>query len=50
MRYGLPVFPRLRPRPGGDYAAAGRRAMLGDWEATIPVIKELYIQAVAESG
>ncbi len=38
MRYGLPPVPRLRPRPDGAYAAAGRAAMAGttanNWQAT----------------
>lgn len=34
MRYGLPPFLRLRPRPQGDYAAACAHAMLGDWMPT----------------
>lgn len=36
-RYGLPPFVRLRPRPDGDYAAAARASMTGDWRAMIPV-------------
>jgi fido (protein-threonine AMPylation protein) len=30
MRYGLPPFIRLRPRPDGNYASAGEAAMRGD--------------------
>src|SRR5256885_2859632 len=33
MRYGLPPFIRLRPRPGGGYGRAGAAAMKGDWRA-----------------
>jgi hypothetical protein len=41
MRYGLPPFIRLRPRPGLDYGQAGARAMLGDWEPTVEVFRRL---------
>ncbi|HKW16374.1 MAG TPA: Fic family protein [Terriglobales bacterium] len=34
MRYGLPPFVRLRPRPGDGYETAGIRAMRGQWEPT----------------
>ncbi len=32
MRYGLPPFVRLRPRPNPAYGAAGAQAMQGDWK------------------
>ncbi|MEM1181351.1 MAG: Fic family protein [Acidobacteriota bacterium] len=36
MRFGLPPFLRLRPRPAGEvYATAGREAMKGNWEPTL---------------
>jgi Fic family protein len=39
QRFGLPPVMRLRPRPhDGDYAAAGARAMAGDWEPTRALI------------
>jgi hypothetical protein len=41
MRYGLPPFVRLRPRPDGNYGIASRKAMLGDWEATVSLFGEL---------
>lgn len=41
MRYGLPPFIRLRPRPGVGYGQAGSRAMLGDWEPTADVFRRL---------
>ena len=34
MRYGLPPFIRLRPRPNDGYALAGAKAMQGDWKPT----------------
>ena len=38
QRFGLPPVMRLRPRPHGDYAAAGARAMAGDWRPTVALI------------
>ena len=34
MRYGLPPFVRLRPRPNSVYAESGASAMRGDWKPT----------------
>jgi hypothetical protein len=47
MRYGLPPFIRLRPRPDGGYAEAGMRAMRGDWRPTAQVflgMLDLFVQ------
>ncbi len=41
MRYGLPPFIRLRPRPDSGYADAGAKAMQGNWEATAGVFRML---------
>jgi len=41
LRYGLPPFIRLRPRPDGEYKDAGARAMQGDWQATVRVFQRL---------
>lgn len=41
MRYGLPPVLRLRPRPDGAYAAAGRAAMAGNWQATALLLQGL---------
>lgn len=41
MRYGLPPFIRLRPRPNKGYAAAGAKAMKGDWTPTAIVFHRL---------
>lgn len=41
MRYGLPPFVRLRPRPDGGYAEAGIKAMQGDWQPTAAVFRRL---------
>jgi len=44
MRYGIPPFVRLRPRPAGDeYATAARRALCnGDYEPTIALFFRLF--------
>jgi hypothetical protein len=39
MRYNLPPFLRLRPRPDADYGLAGAEAMRGHWEPTIAVLR-----------
>lgn len=41
MRYGLPPFVRLRPRPNTDYADAGERAMRGQWKPTADAFRRL---------
>lgn len=41
LRYGLPPFVRLRPRPDGGYGAAGAQAMLGNWEPTAKVFHKM---------
>jgi len=41
MRYGLPPFIRLRPRPNSGYAEAGAKAMNGDWRPTAIVLRRL---------
>ena len=41
MRYGLPPFVRLRPRPDGGYGRAAQAAMTGSYDATIPVFLEM---------
>jgi fido (protein-threonine AMPylation protein) len=40
MRYGLPPFVRLRPRPNAGYEVAGADAMAGNWEATAAVFHQ----------
>ncbi|SRR5579859_228043 len=45
MRYGLPPFLRLRPRPQGDYAAACAQAMLGNWTPTADCLRQLLSDA-----
>ena len=41
MRYGLPPFIRLRPRPDAGYGDAGAKAMQGDWEPTAVAFRRL---------
>ncbi len=41
MRYGLPPFVQLRPRPNSGYANAGAQAMQGDWKPTAIVFRRL---------
>lgn len=41
MRYGLPPFLPLRPRPGARYAAASAQAMHGDWTLAAIVFREM---------
>ncbi len=46
MRYGLPPFARLRPRPDSGYGAAAGASMAGDWKAMIPVFHLLLSDAL----
>jgi Fic/DOC family len=41
MRYALPPFIRLRPRPNTGYGEAGAKAMQGDWKPTATVFRQL---------
>src|SRR5439155_19893191 len=41
MRYGVPPFVRLRPRPDAGYGEAGAKAMQGDWKPTVVVFRRL---------
>jgi hypothetical protein len=49
MRYGLPPFIRLRPRPDAGYGEAGAKAMQGDWEPTAVVFRSLLDEFLNES-
>jgi Fic/DOC family len=46
MRYGLPPFLRLRPRPGGGYDRAASSAMHGDWRPTLALFRRMYIESL----
>jgi hypothetical protein len=48
MRYGLPPFIRLRPRPNASYGQAGAKAMKGDWKPTAAVFHRLLGYFLAE--
>lgn len=49
MRYGLPPFVRLRPRPDAAYEDAGAKAMQHDWKPTAVVFRRLLKRFVDES-
>ena len=49
MRYGLPPFIRLRPRPNFGYGEAGAKAMQGDWKPTAVVFRRLLDAFLDES-
>jgi hypothetical protein len=48
MRYGLPPFVRLRPRPDDGYGDAGAKAMLGDWKPTAAVFRRFLSRFLEE--
>jgi Fic family protein len=48
VRYGLPPFIRLRPRPNAGYGDSGARAMQGDWKPTAVVFRRLLGEFLAE--
>jgi hypothetical protein len=50
MRYGLPPFIRLRPRPNAGYGEAGAKAMQGDWKPTVAVFRRLLNEFLDELG
>ena len=41
VRYSLPPFVRLRPRPNSGYGNASVKAMRGDWKPTAAVFRQL---------
>jgi len=48
MRYGVPPFIRLRPRPNAGYREAGAKAMQGDWRPTATVFRRLLDDFLSE--
>jgi hypothetical protein len=48
MRYGLPPFVRLRPRPDDGYGEAGARAMRGEWEPTAVAFRRMLKRFLGE--
>lgn len=49
MRYGLPPFVRLRPRPGGGYAVVGEAAMRGEWLSTTALFRDMLRESLSGS-
>lgn len=49
LRYGLPPFVRLRPRPDEGYGDAGTHAMRGNWEPTAAVFRRMLKRFLDES-
>src|SRR5436309_9655856 len=47
IRYGLPPFVRLRPRPDSGYGDAGASAMRGEWKPTAAIFHAL-LDRIAE--
>jgi Fic/DOC family len=50
MRYGLPPFVSLRPRPDDGYAAAGAKAMRAQWEPTAAAFRRMLNRFLEEFG
>jgi hypothetical protein len=48
IRYGLPPFVRLRPRPDDGYGDAGAKAMLGDWKPTAALFRRFLNRFLEE--
>jgi hypothetical protein len=48
MRYGLPPFVRLRPRPDDGYGEAGIKAMRGEWQPTAIVFRRMLRRFLEE--
>ena len=48
MRYGVPPFVRLRPRPDGGYGAACGKAMEGDWKPMVTVFRQMYLETLRD--
>ena len=46
MRYGLPPFVRLRPRPDGGYVLSGQAAMQGDWRPTAALFHRMLVETL----
>ena len=46
MRYGLPPFLRIRPRPGDGYGRVSAAAMQGDWRPTVALFRQMYISSL----
>lgn len=50
MRYGLPPFVRLRPRPDGDdYGATAEQAMVDNWTPTVALFRRMLSRFLDEA-
>ena len=49
VRYGLPPFIRLRPRPDDGYEEAGAQAMQGNWKPAATVLRRMFKRFLDES-
>jgi Fic family protein len=49
LRYGLPPFVRLRPRPDDGYGDAGAQAMRGNWEPTATIFRRMLKRFLDEA-
>jgi hypothetical protein len=47
LRYGLPAFLQVRPRPKDDYENAATLPMQNDWKSTLPLFRKLLDKAVS---
>lgn len=47
MRYGLPPFLRIRPRPNDEYGRASAAAMRGDWRPTAALFRRMYVSSLS---
>lgn len=50
MRYDLPPFVRLRPRPEDGYGEAAAAAMDGRWIATVPVFRRMLRETLSSGA
>jgi hypothetical protein len=49
VRYGLPAFVRIRPRPDPQpYGAVGRLATQGDWHPTVALFQRMLREYLAD--
>ena len=46
MRYGLPPFLRVRPRPSGGYARVSAASMQGDRLPTVALFCQMYVDSL----
>ena len=50
MRYGVPPFIRLRPRPNSSYGRASEAAMRGDWRPTAAAFRRMLSRPFTSSA